>query len=229
MNVVMARNEWAGDGFVSVESSDVAAFALHSDETLWKNADALAQLAARRHTKAELEQEEKISGLCWHADGILWELSLRPFVKPISCSMNDWCHVFLVSGIAQIEMWLFLEHAADVANLQFSDVHDYLQAYHWPAACHNPPRCCFNVARAKPCAEAGKFKCGASEFLNLFPVLQRMVEQLGLRDVMGLEVESLFVVCRILDVLMGSARLLPSRLQRLVIKSYQVPQSSVRL
>ncbi len=42
MNVVAARSRHVGGRFLSVESTDVAAFCLQTDQTIWDGADKLA-------------------------------------------------------------------------------------------------------------------------------------------------------------------------------------------
>ena len=113
-------------------------------------------------------------------------------MRPVTCSVNDWSHVFVVGGIAQIEVWLFLSKARELELLQFSGIDRYFQQWHWPASCHNPPRC-FSEARMRSCSDSdeNKLKCGASEFLDMYPIFEHMVQTWDLKAVMEAEVASL--------------------------------------
>ena len=121
LNVVAARRDHLeGDGLVSIQCDNTSEFQLHTDDTVWAAADMLEEMASSRATKVELECTEKTLGFKFNPAGILWDKSMRSLLGPISCSMEDWCHVFVVSGIANIEPWLFLKHAkATSARLCF--------------------------------------------------------------------------------------------------------------
>ena len=165
LNVVAARRDHLeGDGLVSIQCDNTSEFQLHTDDTVWAAADMLEEMASSRATRGELERTEKTLGFKFNPAGILWDKSMRSLVGPISCSMEIWCHVFVVSGIANIELWLFLKHAkATSARLCFPDVFQFLNEFIWPSACRNPPKGCFNETRSRSCHDADKFKCGASE------------------------------------------------------------------
>ena len=48
---------------------------------------------------------------------------LRSQARPISCSVYDSCHVFAVSGIANVEIWLFLTRVKEIGIVASNIVH----------------------------------------------------------------------------------------------------------
>ena len=111
INVVLKKRKQRLDaGFVTVECEDLSKLILHSDERRWEAADSVTK---SYHTlgKTAFQKEQRKQGVTYNPDGILFDKKLREHAKPISTSVNEWCHVFLVGGIAQTELWLFLEHA----------------------------------------------------------------------------------------------------------------------
>ena len=184
LNVVAARRDHhEGDGLVSIQCDNTSEFQLHTDDTVLAATDMLEEMASSRTTRVELECTEKTLGFKFNPAGILWDKSMRSLLGPISCSMEDWCHVFVVSGIANIELWLFLKHAeATSARLCFPDVFQFMNELTWPSACRNPPKGCFNETRSRSCHDADKFKCGASEYplvnhIRLYLITNRFVSR----------------------------------------------------
>jgi len=203
MNVCSVRSELEGGRFVSVSCHTPSKFRAFSDSSLWQAADKLAELAQTHCSKSALEDLEKALGLCYDAAGILWDLPLRRAVRPISVSIYDWCHIFVASGVGNTALWQFLKHAKRETELTFSDIDRFMQNWNWPAATRNLPKACFSRAREKACHEADKFKCGASEFLDLYPVLRSLVEVYKLEAHIPLQVRALLGLFRVLDLLLA--------------------------
>ena len=152
--MVSADSDYEGDGFVTVERAAPSELMLHTDGSIWRAADSLADIAERHPSKATLEEESRTYGLHWNANGVLWDKSLRAQVRPAFCCVYGWCLVFVVSGIANVELWIFLERAKELNLFSFSDVHDFFQEFIWPSCTRNAPKSCFNATRAKSCWEA---------------------------------------------------------------------------
>ena len=97
---------------VTTQCHSIADLELHSDETLWASADIVEASFHNMRRKCDFEEDQRIHGLTYNPEGVLWDTELRRYVKPISTSVNDWCHVFLVQGIAQTELWAYAEQFA---------------------------------------------------------------------------------------------------------------------
>ena len=86
-------------------------------------------------------------------------------MKPISTTMYDPLHVWLVNGIANCEIHNFLEHAKGVVGVGYPELHQYMSVWHWPSNVADPPENAFGTGREK--ASGDHFKGGASEILSL--------------------------------------------------------------
>ena len=171
----------------------------HTDATLWAAADKLhgesTQLSA-----ASFGDLQKVLGVVYDPCTILFDVAMRVHVKPISTTVYDWCHIYLAGGIAQIELYNFLQKARADCGLVYGQVHQYVQLWTWPKACKSPPKDVCNPRRAT--AHTEKFKAGASETLDFLPVLKHMVLTLGLdAGPMGDQVKSLAALCKVLKFL----------------------------
>ena len=131
---------------------------------------------------------------------VLYDRRMRQFVKPITITVYDWCHIYSVSGLAQHELYNSFQQARGTYGLQYEQVHQYLRLWTWPKACHSPPKDVCNSRRAT--AHAEKFK--ASETLDFLPVLKHMVRTLGWETgPMKNEVRSLVALCNVPKFLEG--------------------------
>lgn len=201
-NVVSARSGidgFTGADIISTDCLDACRFVCHTDATLWAAADKLhgesTQLSA-----ASFGDLQKVLGVVYDPCTILFDVAMRVHVKPISTTVYDWCHIYLVGGIAQIELYNFLQKARADCGLVYDQVHQYVQLWTWPKACKSPPKDVCNPRRAT--AHTEKFKAGASETLDFLPVLKHMVLTLGLdAGPMGDQVKSLAALCKVLKFL----------------------------
>ena len=90
--MLAARSKLIRGRFISVESPDVREFILHDNSSVWEAADELARLKGESPTTLFAKQETH-AGLTYHPEGILWDIPLRRFVRPISAAIVDWMHV----------------------------------------------------------------------------------------------------------------------------------------
>ena len=116
--------------------------------------------------------------------------------------------MFVVGGIADVAMWCFLECAKEEGMhcLSFQSINTFMSAWVWPKCCGNCPKACFNAKREESCRKASKFKCGASEFLELYPVVRYMLKSLNLPDAMTPPVNAIIAIFDVLDLLLRSAQ-----------------------
>ena len=184
--------------FVGQGCADFQKFDLHSDHSLWECVDALTAASESNCSKKDMEDLEKTLGVTFNPQGVLWHKSLRQFVKPISCTMWDFCHVWLVAGIVQVELHLFLGAAKRELGLKFQDMDTYLKLWRWPSAVNDVPRNTFSSQRAQACEDS--FKAGASELLNVYAVLRHFVSTvLAPQGKLACEISSLLALFKVLD------------------------------
>lgn len=73
------------------------------------------------------------TGLTFHPNGILSDLSLREFVRPISGTMMDWMHNFLVNGVVNLEFHLYLSRAREELGVRYEQLLAFTtSAWKWP-------------------------------------------------------------------------------------------------
>ena len=105
-NVVKASSQLhvtdASGWFVSHAEDDLSTLHLQNDARLWATAK---DLARHRHvlSQAAFQKRQTSLGMRYAPHGVLFDGTLESEVFPISWTMFDWMHNFLVSGIFQVE------------------------------------------------------------------------------------------------------------------------------
>jgi len=97
---------FSSEGLVAAECTDHSRFILHSDASLWAAAD-----KAHGHRHIAVGQFSRLIqalGIAYHEAMLLLDFTLRPIAKPISCGLYDWVHIWLVNGIANVELFSIL-------------------------------------------------------------------------------------------------------------------------
>lgn len=79
--------------------------------------------------KKRFAEEEKALGFNWRPDGLLMH---EVFGKLVPESlMYDWCHVYLVGGVAGTEVGLLLGALQD-SGFEMSEVEGFVKGFTWP-------------------------------------------------------------------------------------------------
>ena len=111
-NCMLGRSGLAGHGrLVSSDEPDFNKFIPQTDASVYRIVDHLTHVAATAPRR--LAATETKLGFNYLKDGLLFDISLRPYVKPSHVSFDP-SHIFLVSGVAQRELQLFLGAAGRV-------------------------------------------------------------------------------------------------------------------
>ena len=168
-NVVRIGSDLAnfGGGYlVDNAESDEGKFHKHTDSSVYAACEKLA-----RCPRAELADLEKALGLHFDADSILYEAALRPYIGPISGTMLDFGHTFIINGLVHFTMTAFLSRARGI-GITYNLIFEWFQAWSWPRWERNPPKKVFNEAHAKH----SEFRASASECLSMYPVFAAFVE-----------------------------------------------------
>jgi hypothetical protein len=165
---------------VDISCSDPRLFDCRSDDDWWFAADLLSRLQPTL-TKAQFEEQERIFGLTWNPDGLLWDVELREHVPPIKVQTYDPAHCLLCHGLMQKEMSLLLVRMK-AQGTTWESIR-VLMAADW-RTCHclggGRAASCFTAvfsdAREKHFSKTKEFACGASEMLDIIAPFRYFLE-----------------------------------------------------
>ena len=140
----------------------------HTDESLWTAAD---RAHAARHGPVGVFQALQIAvGISHNPAMLLLDASLRSIARPITVTLFDWVHVWLCNGVANFELFECLKVLKHKDVVFYPAIDRFFQLWTWPARSRNAPKRAFGPARAN--ASTDKFKAGASELIDSYPVLR---------------------------------------------------------
>ena len=193
---------------VSTMCLDIGKFIFHTNESLRWLIRTLSTTAATAGITALREFETRV-GFHHCPEGLLSDEGLVPYLRPADILMYDWCHIFLVSGLFQLFMGLFMRLAHP--HVLYSDCDAFVRKWRLPLA-HESSAAGLDVACAKRATASfndDTFKCSASEGLGVYPILR-----VWIRDVIRPHVARLFEACTCLLLLFDVLDLL-KRTQRM--------------
>ena len=122
-----------------------------------------------------MQRLENIFGLVFDPDAVLADEAMRSLVGPVTHTVYDFAHVYLVSGVGQMEMHMFLQACSVELGWSYRTCHDWMQLWRWPKWINDRPKDIFNTVRA---AHAGEtFKAGASEMLSMYVPFRDMCKK----------------------------------------------------
>ena len=212
-NVVMRNSDLIQGQHYLVETtcSDFNRFDISSDDDVWAAYDNLR----RQHgtgTKARFEQLEMACGFGFDPDAMLGDMELRRHVLPASCTTYDWLHVYIASGIVNVELAVFFRRARESLGIKFEHVVQFAQAsWTWPRVFRRHGKVVqdmFSETREKACKDT--MKCGASEILGAYPLLRFFVQTIiAPTRKLDMEVKSLLSLFRCLDLLVRAKQKVP--------------------
>ena len=165
---------------------------MQSDEPIWSSVDSLSQEA--RDNPSGLEELVQDLGFKHHPAGLLQHHGLRRFVKPARSSIYDFFHIYLVNGLAQLEIHLFLKYS----KISWPTLHNEMQHWHLPKALDSSPKSISNRKREESCKT--QFKAGGSEVLGAYLVLPAFFVVYFTDGLMEDQLASFMALCAVLDV-----------------------------
>jgi len=170
-NVV--NDDVRSDYFVPLSCANPSLFDYASNADVWGKADVLH---ARRGagTKRAFLDLQMLHGLTYNPNGLLWDDTLRPHVRPAEIVTYDAMHVLVANGIVQVETAELLRSlkASGVNGVQA--LRSFVEAdWHFCKALGKTSilRGVFAPAREEAWNSGGDFKAGASEMLLSFPII----------------------------------------------------------
>jgi hypothetical protein len=115
---------------VDASESDPEKFVIHTDESV---AELMAELSRAYVTMKKTPFGKFCTdvGFNYVPDGVLMCPTVQP--RPVYMTMWDWMHVYMVKGILNQELGLLVSklHFSNL-NLDYRNLHAYLQRFQWP-------------------------------------------------------------------------------------------------
>jgi hypothetical protein len=145
-------------------------FDLATNEDVWEKAD---KIAASRVGGGHMRLQV-MYGMTDSPSGLMWDLQLRPHVRPVDVITFDSMHCLVSNGIAQFEVSLILD-ALKVLGVAWEQLRTFAASdWKFSTALGRSQVLvgCFARPREKAYKKEGSFKAGASEMLLVCPVLQ---------------------------------------------------------
>ncbi len=183
-----------------ITSSEYAAIPKYTDEDKWKKTDTLIE-AKSRMTATKFAEMEQGFGLKWAPQGILSDVQLRPFVRPVKFSRHDPMHVLYSNDIVGIDIWQYLLALKRECGRFLTDLREYASNPKWHACQSQPVNIVEVLAPIKEKMDRDALKGQASDFILLYPFVRFYAEtEAPKAGAMEAPYDSLMVLCEILDL-----------------------------
>ena len=176
-------------------------FSGQTDASVFQSVDYLSsQFGAT--SKKEFSRMAQSLGFNHCSHGVLQDLALRGFLKPVGNLMYDWMHCCLVQGVFPLEVNLMLQ-SLKFAGFSEVPLATFIESCTFPAYISSRAVSGKGVLTRK----TEGFHPSASEALSLYPVIRLFVQDLlptcshqTFKDM----VVSFFALCDFLDLLVGT-------------------------
>ena len=188
---------------VDISCGDVKRIGCKSDADVWEQADQVA--AAAKVGKTALQEEQKLKGMNYHEDALLFDLPMRTVFKPASMVRNDPMHILFSNGLMGSECMRFLNALKLAHGFYFKELREFLQTWRWQCSAHTgfSPADCFNEHRED--SSKGTLKLGATELLQVYPGVRHfIVEACSKSERLVKEIESFFKLCEVCDLVLAA-------------------------
>jgi len=180
---------------------------------------AARHLAAEKvvRTKKQFEILEQSLGINYTPEGMLFDESLD--LKPISHTMYDWLHIYLVNGLFVTQVNLMLEILGR-CGCRHGDATAFFTTF------SGPKEQASNLKAAVQTFEKAKtkdaWKPAASEVLCIYPLFRLLVLQTSFDDAVDrVAAKSFLILCKILDLLSEGGKgkqVDPGKLEQLILQ-----------
>ena len=132
-NVVLSRLDIAehGDNYlIDLSCGNTGLFDEHDDTSIYEMVDTLADSHASMN-RQEFHTLEKVFGMNYVPQSVLQDKTLRPHILPKSSTMYDWMHVFLVGGLANTEIFQWLQTLKS-CRIGYKEIQGFMAPWHFP-------------------------------------------------------------------------------------------------
>lgn len=193
-------------GFVSSTCLDMSKFVLHTNDSIRGYINKLADPRLGSTDRKALESE---LGFKHNEEGLLSDRALARYVDPVTVTMVDWMHTWIVNGVWNLILGLLMRMLDP--RIKYADVAEFLSVWSWPKA-HEISSTGTDVAspkRSKGCYKDGVFKCSASEALAVYNIIKLWVEKCVMPTCQGVQrtaCECYIQSCAVLDLLKRTQR-----------------------
>ena len=198
-NIVVCRHQ--ADGLLSVGCSDYRLLDLCTDDQVYEAVDTLAAAPVAGEPFKLLE---RALGFTYLPGSLLFDATIRGFLRPASAHRYDPMHTLVGNGVAHFELAnFFCRCLAKIPQFSYALIREYLSA-DWGTPHHlgvsmQKLKCLFTPLRQTDLAKH-TFKCDASPMLALFPLVRHFARNCVLPlGSLGEEVASLEACGRVLD------------------------------
>lgn len=181
---------------------DLSLFRPNTDESIMETLRELNRCKSLL-AKTRFQKKEQAAGWNLNLNGLLWS-GLQ--IGPASSIMFDWMHVYVASGIWQLELMQLLSELQRVGIAQ-GMLHRELQTWRWPERISSRSVSGQTIFAKKQ--DGDSVKCSASEALSVYPVLRCiLIRFLRSGQCSGIEdhIDSFVKICRVLDLLQSLKR-----------------------
>ena len=201
---VVAHDSGLPEGYLKLSScTNVAEFKLHTDETVRTVVHRLAsvadEVAAGSTSNGTLKLLEQQLGWTHEPDSLLLDAHLA--FRAVSCLMFDWMHIYLVSGLFNVELHNLMQFMKPF-GITYDVVHAFLLAWKWPRHLQSPADTFDDGAQGEK--DVTHFKCSASQGLSLYSVLSLFFSRR--REMCTAQIDSFLALCDVLDLLLCTVR-----------------------
>lgn len=178
---------------------DIRKYVPNTDAAVIATVRELARLQGTM-TKTRFGQFEQSRGFNHSLYNILLCEQLVPLLHPISQTMVDWMHIFVVSGLFQIDMGCLVTFLV-AQRISWDTWHEFMQGWALPRQfCKNSNFDFFN-RKNRVKHKHGEFKCDAGEALCIYQILAHFV-MTRVGGLGPLACTSFLLLCDVLDLLL---------------------------
>lgn len=194
----------ASDLLVDISCPDPTRFIHRNDEELFMEADLLTALKTRL-SNDDFKEQEKLRGLAYSPDGLLWDQDLREHVRVISVHTIDATHAFLCDGIGHREVALLCQRMKSECDITFAEIRIFMEADWHVCRCMGgsaaPMRLSgvFSVSRQKHFEKDHGIQAQAGEILIILAPLRFLLEWRVPPGVLDAEKKSFFAFCKVIS------------------------------
>ena len=200
---------YVGRGILPSTCVDKSKLKMYTDEGLQKLYDNVADAATKCRTRKikqyDFDAKQLKAGITYSESGMMFDLSLRPILKPVKMRMWDWCHIFFVAGVFNYEVMGLMTFliARGSGRISWNVLHHWVSGFTWPKAQHSHTGSDMFSADRKPKHDAEYIKCSASEGLNVYLVIADFVRTFAGGMSCEPQIASYLVLCAVIDALSG--------------------------
>lgn len=199
---------------------DLSKMRLHTDQSVID----ILEMLSREEGKPNFKQMQTNLGFNLKKEGLILCQHLRAVYRPISTLMFDWMHIYVVSGVWNVEIGALMHKLHQHLHVSSKDMHDFVSSFRWPDSLNQTAK---NVFEKRPRKGIDQpLSCSASEALSVYGIL-RLFLILNVYDrcpELQQACQCYYQLCNVIDLLVAishSKPVTPSQLQQTIISHLQ--------